>query len=663
MRGIKKHIIHVLVLIVLFTWLYPGLCALTIGAKASSQTYSIPTSIKVVMDNNYPPYVFVDSKGNLEGILVDQWKLWEAKTGIKAQVTAMDWGKALKQMERKEYDVIDTIFYSASRAKIYDFTKPYTKIDVPIFFHKNISGINNVESLKGFNVAVKKGDNCIEILRQSGINDLQEYDSYEAIIQAAKENKLVIFVIDKPPALYFLYKYGIQEEYNSTDPLYSGEFHRAVTKGNTALLKQVEEGFSKITPSEYNAIDRKWFGTSLIKPQYLEYTASILGMIFIVILLLLLWTRTLQSRVRHKTSELENVLKQYKLSEERYRMLAENSHDIIALQDTQSRYIYLSPAIKTILGYKPEELKGHSPQEYLHPDDRNNTLSNYPEKFPGTTSRNLVEFRFLAKDGSYHWMESIVKPVFNVKNHLIFYQSVNRDITERKNAEIEKHRFEEQVQHTQKLESLGILAGGIAHDFNNLLVAILGNIDLANRMLPADSPIRNYIKDAENASLRAAELARQMLAYSGKGKFQIQPIYLNDIVDSMSQILDISISKKSVLQYHLSKSIPLFKGDISQVQQIIMNLIINASEALMDKSGTIDITTGSTYCNQELLSQNILHDELTEGDYVFIEVADNGCGMDENTVKNIFDPFFTTKFTGRGLGLSAVLGIVRGIMG
>lgn len=246
---------------------------------------------------------------------------------------------------------------------------------------------------------------------------------------------------------------------------------------------------------------------------------------------------------------------------------------------------------------------------------------------------------------------------------------IANNVTERKRAEEQRLLLERQVQHAQKLESLGVLAGGIAHDFNNLLMAILGNADLALHELSPMSPARENILEIEKASRRAAELAKQMLAYSGKGRFVIEPIILGELVEEMTHLLEVSISKKVVLKYNFAQNLPLFDGDVTQIRQIIMNLITNASEAIGDKSGVIALSTGAMNCDRAYLegvndmARAGLSEPLSEGVYVYLEVADTGCGMSSETVSKIFDPFFTTKFTGRGLGMSAVLGIVRGHKG
>ncbi|NTW98991.1 MAG: PAS domain S-box protein [Geobacteraceae bacterium] len=237
------------------------------------------------------------------------------------------------------------------------------------------------------------------------------------------------------------------------------------------------------------------------------------------------------------------------------------------------------------------------------------------------------------------------------------------DITDRKRAEEEHITLEKQLLHAQKLESLGVLAGGIAHDFNNLLTSIVGNTDLALLRLNPESPVRDNLQRIEGAATRAADLAKQMLAYSGKGKFVIEAIDLNRLVEEMTHMLEVSISKKAVLRFNFASPLPTVDGDATQLRQVIMNLIINASEAIGDKSGVIAVSTGCMQCDRKYLNSAWLNENISEGLYVWVEIADTGCGMDRETVSKIFDPFFTTKFTGRGLGMAAVMGIVRGHKG
>ncbi len=286
----------------------------------------------------------------------------------------------------------------------------------------------------------------------------------------------------------------------------------------------------------------------------------------------------------------------------------------------------------------------------------------------GKSTRGL-ELRVVLRDGSEKWEIVNAAPIYDDKSELIAGLVVFPDITERKRAEEEKLSLERQVQHAQKLESLGVLAGGIAHDFNNLLMAILGNADLVLNEISPRSPAHGKVQEIERASKRAAGLAQQMLAYSGKGRFVVESIDAGELVEEMAHLLEVSLSKKAVLEYDLAEDLPTFDGDVTQIRQVVMNLITNASEAIGDRSGVIALSTGAMNCDRAYLEgtgQAMCAGETgppPAGRYTYFEVADTGCGMDAGTVERLFDPFFTTKFTGRGLGMSAVLGIVRGHQG
>jgi signal transduction histidine kinase len=238
-----------------------------------------------------------------------------------------------------------------------------------------------------------------------------------------------------------------------------------------------------------------------------------------------------------------------------------------------------------------------------------------------------------------------------------------REQTEHAESDKARRAIEAKVLEVQKLESLGVLAGGIAHDFNNLLVAIMGNAGLALLDLPEDSPARTSIMDVEIASRRAGELARQMLAYSGRSRFRIEPVELSDLVRELLTLLQVSIGKGVILKLHLPDEPIVVDADAAQLRQVVMNLVINAADAISARSGTVTIRVDRILADVDYLANAHPEAGLEPGHYATLEVADTGIGMDRETQERIFDPFFTTKFTGRGLGLAAVLGIVRGHAG
>ncbi len=234
-----------------------------------------------------------------------------------------------------------------------------------------------------------------------------------------------------------------------------------------------------------------------------------------------------------------------------------------------------------------------------------------------------------------------------------------RDITEIVKANDERQKIERKMIDAQKHESLGILTGGIAHDFNNLLTVILGHTDLSLHFTASNSSVYNSLKEIEKSAKRAADLCQQMLAYSGKEKIFIQPVNINQIIENMSQMINLSVSNRVEIEYKMKADISLIDGDISKIQQIVLNLIVNASESILDKTGTILIETGKINCNQEIFQKSIFSYNHTPGIFNFVCIKDNGCGIHSDIIDNIFDPFFSTKFTGRGLGLPAVLGLVK----
>ena len=322
---------------------------------------------------------------------------------------------------------------------------------------------------------------------------------------------------------------------------------------------------------------------------------------------------------------------------------------------------YVSPNVATQFGYQPNDfLSGRvGYMGLIHPDDmeaRNKTALKHKDH---PRSWYEEEYRLKHADGLYRWVRDCTMTLRSADGVLTHFLGYIQDVSQHKRADEDRRNIESQMLHAQKLESLGVLAGGIAHDFNNILMAILGNIDLALMDIPPESPTYKNLHEAERASRRAADLCRQMLAYAGRGSYQPRPHDVSGVVDDMRRMLEVSVSKKTQLRFELSRQLPAIETDLSQLHQVVMNLVINASEAMVDRNGTVVVSTGLMECDRACLHDALLGESLAAGPYVYIEVADMGCGMDAETRARIFDPFFTTKSSGRGLGLAAVLGIVR----
>ena len=355
---------------------------------------------------------------------------------------------------------------------------------------------------------------------------------------------------------------------------------------------------------------------------------------------------------RRKQSERELIE-----SEKRFRSFMDQLPGAVFLKDSESRYIYINQFMRKAFNADDSWI-GKPTSECFPMDEAHSLIRHDRDAFDRNYSIDVQ--KVVDSSGEERFLQIHKFRIYKGESGNDMLGGIGLDVTDKLNAEKASVKLEAQIQHTQKLESLGVLAGGIAHDFNNILMAILGYADLALLDIAPGSPAVSSLHEIEKATRNAADLTKQMLAYSGKGTFQIIRLDLNEIIRDMTHLLDISISKNAVIKYNLYNDLPTIEADPSQIRQIIMNLVTNASDAMDRTSGVISITTNLMECDREYLSTTFMNDQLPDGRYVYLEVSDTGNGMDEETLSKLFDPFFTTKATGRGLGLSAVLGIIRG---
>ena len=345
-------------------------------------------------------------------------------------------------------------------------------------------------------------------------------------------------------------------------------------------------------------------------------------------------------------------------SEERLSGILRHSSSFIFMKDVEGRYLLVNRRYEELFHITNEQIHGKTSYD-LFPKETADAFRRNDLRVLSAGTPIMLDEEIPQDDGVHHYL-TLLYPVRNSRGAVTAVCGIATDITDRKRAEGQRLDLERQVQQSQKLESLGVLAGGIAHDFNNILMAILGNADMALQDLPEHSPARASLQEIERATRRAAELTRQMLAYSGKGQFVVRLVDLNKTVGELSGLLRSSVSKKVDLKLRLAPDLPAVEADVAQLQQVVMNLATNACESLDEEVGTVTITTHAEHYGREFLARSLVEEEVPEGEYVALEVSDTGCGMDDETKSKIFEPFYTTKFTGRGLGLSAVLGIVRG---
>ena len=362
-------------------------------------------------------------------------------------------------------------------------------------------------------------------------------------------------------------------------------------------------------------------------------------------------TAARESRARTEAEalllSLQKAQKEATDAHEQLRNVLESTRDAFLALDTEGRVTHANERAAAILRQRRADLAGRNVWELLPHTPVRSFARRLRE---AARKQEPVQFEeFLAE--LELWLELSAFPTRS--GFAIF----GRDITEKK-------RFEEQLRQTAKLESLGVLAGGVAHDFNNLLVGILGGASLALESVSPSSPVRETLEDVVTATERAANLTKQLLAYAGKGQFVIRPLDLSEVLREITALLESSIPRSVQLRVKLAEGLPSVEGDAAQIQQLFMNLIINAAEAIGPGTpGTVTVSTSVQEVDENYIRQVLTPSELRPGTYVSVEVNDTGCGMTPETMARIFDPFFTTKFTGRGLGLAAALGIVRGHKG
>ncbi len=346
-------------------------------------------------------------------------------------------------------------------------------------------------------------------------------------------------------------------------------------------------------------------------------------------------------------------------SEVRFRTVWEASPIGIRLTDAQGKTLYVNPRALQMFACTEGEFLAERWRDHLHPDDRERVALEGRDAVQRERDKR-VEYRVMRPDGRTIYVRATIAAVRAPDGRFAGHVGALEDLTEEVEARREKEMLEQQMHQAQKLESLGVLAGGIAHDFNNLLVGVLTNASMALMDLSPDAPAYETVRDIERAAQRAADLTRQLLAYSGKGRFIIEPLSLSELAVEMTQLLRTVVSKRATLQLDLHHELPLVRGDATQLRQVVMNLITNASDSLGESDGEITLRTTRQVLQHGIPDAISFGGPLAPGEYVVLEVADTGVGMEPATIQRIFDPFFTTKFTGRGLGLAATLGIVRG---
>ncbi|WP_247871664.1 MULTISPECIES: EAL domain-containing protein [unclassified Azospirillum] len=408
-------------------------------AAATPDAGPRPAEIRVTLDDNYPPYSFRTPDGVHVGIVKDLWALWSQKTGIPVQMMPTDWSLARQTIDTGAADVIETIFRNSARDVLYDFSKPYARVDVPIWFSADLSGITGVESLRAFTVGVKDGDFCAEWLTDQGITAFQRYPGFEAMVEAAARQETRVFCMDDPSARYYMTKRGVQGRFRYTDPLYTGELHWAVRKGNVTLYRLIADGFARITPQERKAIEERWLGRSLtgiVSPQMMDLLLKLLSGLAVLGFGALVWVLLLRRQVESKTQSLRTAVAALTASEERVRTIFDSVTDAILIHDLDSGAI-----LEGNRRMKEMYRVGDTPLSDINVGMLSSGVPPYTREDAAACIRKaadgepqLFEWHARRLDGSLFWVEvSLRRAVIDGNDRRLLV--LVRDITERKAAQ------------------------------------------------------------------------------------------------------------------------------------------------------------------------------------------------------------------------------------
>ena len=641
------------------------LAVVAAGLAVAVPVAAAPASIRVVLDDNYPPYTFRDADGRPQGILKDLWDLWAERTGIAVDFRAMDWAKAKATMAAGEADVIDTIFKTEERTKIYDFSAPYATIEVPIYFDRSIGGIVDAASLKGFSVGVKAGDACIDFLSARGIANFQYFPSYESLVKAAGRQEVKVLCIDQPPAVYFFNREGIADSFRHSPSLYVGQFHWAVAKGNAAMQRLVAEGFARISAEERQAIETRWLGEKLAGgpwPLVVRYGSYLALAIAGIILLLGAGNWVLRRRVGERTAALAATLAELQESEQHFRNLANGGSTLIWTSGLDMGCNYFNEPWLRFTGRRLDEELGSGWQQGVHPDDLATCLETYQSAFAARQPFSM-EYRLRRTDGEYRWLRDDGNPRFDSKGGFLGFIGFCVDITEQKANTSELNIYRRHLEllvdaRTRELEAAKDAAeaanvaktaflANMSHEIRTPLNAISGMAHLIRRGgLSHEQKLR--LDKLESASSHLLNVINAILELSkieaGKFDMEARAVHIDEIVGNVSAMLhERAAARKLAMTSDIGPLPDFLAGDPTRLQQALLNYAGNAIK--FTEAGRIGLSVR-------------LVEEDRNSALLRFEVSDTGIGIRPEVLDKLFSAFeqadnsITRKYGGTGLGLA-----------
>jgi PAS domain S-box-containing protein len=619
--------------------------------------------LRVGLDVNGEPMTFVDSKGVPRGFAVEIMNGLAAEMGFQVEYVPKPWAEMLSDFQAGKTDALANITYTDERTKFVEYSVPNIVMNGAIFVRKGDHAIKTLSDLRHERVAAKIGGSPYQYLAAHGWADhivptATLRDSLRALAEGRADAALDARII----GLKTIRDEHLASLEAADVPVldFAQRLHIGLHPGDSVRLALINEGLARLRANgSYDRIYDKWIEP--LDPQRLRFrqlSPFLLpaAALFSLMLGAFLWQRAILRDLREAQTALAR-------EEAQFRFIYEHAPVGLSwLKGDRGHTRVVNKAHERITGVTAE--RSHETANYVaatHPDDRETQRRLRDRMDRGEIDQFVMEKRYIHPDGKIVWGMLSVHVYHDPAGGVAEELATLVDISNLKTMEHDRQELQQKMVEAQKLESLGVLAGGIAHDFNNLLTVIIANISLIRAA--GDEPTREErLHAVDLAGHRAAELCRQMLTYAGKGSYVVEAVEISELVRETAKLLEVSISKKAHLVLQLGAALPRLEADASQIRQVVMNLVINASDALGDGCGEIRVSTFQGKCVRR--SDAVVHAfGPTMEDGVCIEVRDTGQGMDPATLQRIFEPFFTTKFTGRGLGLAAVLGIIRSCRG
>ncbi|AEJ18714.1 histidine kinase dimerization/phosphoacceptor domain -containing protein [Gracilinema caldarium] len=560
--------------------------------------------IRVVCDDNYPPYVFRDETGAIQGIIPEQWQAWSSVTGIKVQFDAMDWANAQEEMKAGRADVIDSMFRTPERERIYDFLAPYADVSVSVYFNKSISGIAKIQDLKGFRIAVKEGDAAIEVLKEKGLQDFLYFPSYETIIRSAKNHEMRVFCIDEPPAEYFLYKYGLDQDFRKAFSLYSGRFHRAVLKERKPLpdgrdlYKVLLDGFSAIPPSVFTEINDRWMGQPISRTINWVPFLIVLAIALGVVVILSLFILALRLEVARRTAELIQKNRALLASERKNRAFISALPDLFLIFDREGRYIEIKTSNPGILIKQESALLGSTISDVGLPESIVSAMKAAIARALDTKDVVVIEYELEVIEGRRFFEARIVR--LAADTDLVLF--IVRDITQ-------EHLIKKQL--AQSLREKETLLKEIHHRVKNNLQVVSSLIQLQASALSNEQD--QALLEETQQRIRTMAQVHELLYRSESLSSIEMKTYFEHLLDELSTAF-------YEIRLHVAISMDLDPMEVSLDIATPLGLIFNEAVTNAFKYAYADRDKGQLRISLK---------RLRDGQRQFI-IADDGPGLPEN---------------------------------